>query len=147
MAVVRANAKYGNRLLRKIDKLNLGLSVGTPGAHAITRSLYIQNIVFAYMCNSHRITACCRKKKQRRDYTCLLRDAVMSALVMRPFVTDPYRRRDYICVYAYENICIFYDSEPLYRSLHVVSCDSKNVGKFYRFLNMNIYIGRSKKDL
>lgn len=66
---------------------------------------------------------------------------------MCPFVTDPYRRHDYICVYAYENICTFYDSEPLYRSLHVVSCDSKNVGKFYRFWNMNIHISTGRKKM
>lgn len=140
-----ANAKYGNRLLRKIDKLNLGLflSVRRERMHHVH---YTFKILSLHTCVTRIVQPRVAEKKQRRDYTCLLRDAVVSALVMRPFVTDPFWRRDYICVYAYENICTFY-SEPLYQSLYVVSCDSKDVGKFYRSLNMNTSADRKKKKL
>lgn len=104
-----ANAKYGNRLLRKIDKLNLGLflSVRRERMHHVH---YTFKILSLHTCVTRIVQPRVVEKKQRRDYTCLLRDAVVSALVMRPFVTDPYRRRDYICVYAYENICTFYET-------------------------------------
>lgn len=114
-----------------------------PFAH---RSLYIQNIVFAYIrspCNSvlqeekKRRREVGKKRKNRAAATCLLRDAVVSALVICPFVTDVPTEGAIIFAYMHTKIFALSTTPTLagvYTSFHMTV--NTRVGEFYRFSNI-----------
>lgn len=124
------NAKYGNRFLRHWQA-----KPWTFCPYAISYApfeLYIQNIVFAYMCSPcNRVS-----QKKSRIATCLLRDAVVSALVIRSFVTDVPTEGAIIFAYMHTKIFALSTTSTLARIC--TPFHYKYIKKFYRFIAIQV---------
>lgn len=154
MAVCCANAKYGNGTSAELTSRNL---FGSPvsGPHSRVHTVhYTFKILSLHTC-ARRVTACRRNRKKEREEkvekshaatTCLLRDAVVSALVICPFVIDVPTEGAIIFAYMHTKIFALSTTPNPCRRLYVVSYDYKCVGKFYWFFfpNMYTYVNRLK---
>ena len=75
-----------------------------------------------------------RRKKWKKSHattTCLLRDAVVSALVICSFVTDVPTEGAIIFAYMHTKIFALSTIPNPCQGLYIVSYDYKYVGKFY----------------
>lgn len=153
MAVLR-ECKIWKWNFRGIDKPQpLGPPVSIPFPRCTVH--YTFKILSLHTC-ARRVTACRtegkkkeRKRGEKKSYraatTCLLRDAVVSALVICPFVTDVPSEGAIIFAYMHTKIFALSTTPTLAGGLYIVSYDSKYEQEILSIFEF-IYISRLKNN-